>query len=118
MATKKDETIEIPERIEFEYEGTKYIMEFDRDTATQTEKVYDVSLPDISAGKITAMEALFAGSFMKHHPNIKPTTIETFKNMMGDKVSLYKALVGMYSTCISTLLDEPEQGKAISWAAK
>ena len=118
MAKKTEETLDVPERIEFDYEGTKYIMEFDRDTAMQTEKAYDDSLPDLRAGKITAMEALFAGSFMKHHPNIKPSTVDRFRDMMGDKVELYRNLTAMYSVCISALLAEPEEGNAISWAAK
>ena len=115
MATKKETKLEDVNQIRFNWNGTEYIMEFDRDTAMQTEKGFDLSMNDIRSGKLSALEALFAGSFLKHHPNMKQTTIDTIFQSMPNKTELFKTLVAMYSSCINTLLQEPDEGNAISW---
>lgn len=115
MATKKTDQAVIPERLEFTDNGAKYILEFDRETAMETEKLFDISLGDIRAGKLSSMEGLFYGAFLKHHPNIKQTTMDKFKDRMGDKMTLYRYLAGMFAACVESLLSEPDEGNAISW---
>ena len=104
-------------RITFDYEGTEYTMEFDRDTVAQTEKVFDITIGDVRDGKIGAFEGLFYGAFLKHHPNMKPATVENFMRLMPDKMSLFRNLAIMYMNCVNTLLEDPEPGKAIGWKA-
>ena len=104
-------------RITFNYEGTEYIMEFDRDTVAQTEKAFDISIGDVRDGKISAFEGLFYGAFFKHHPNIKQATVENFMKLMPDKQGVFRNLAIMFGNCVNTLLDEPEEGNAISWEA-
>lgn len=104
-------------RIKFNYEGTEYIMEFDRDTVAQTEKMFDISIGDVRDGKISAFEGLFYGAFLKHHPNIKQTTVDNFMKLMPDKQGIFRNLAMMFGNCVNTLLDEPDEGNAISWEA-
>lgn len=113
----KEETKKDVSQIKFEYNGTEYIMEFDRESVAQTEKLFDFSIADVRDGKISAFEALFYGAFLKHHPNIKPTTVELFMKKMPNKQEVFKNLAAMYNDCISTLLEEPEEGEALSWTA-
>lgn len=104
--------------ISFDYNGTTYTMEFDRESIAQTEKMFDFSISDVRAGKVSAFEALFHGAFLKHHPNIKPATVELFMRKMPDKQELFKLLATMYSESINTLLEEPDEGEALTWTAK
>lgn len=108
---------EAASRIELVYEGTTYTMEFDRSTVLETEKAFGLSISDVQSGRLSAFDALFRGSFMKHHPNMKPSTMDAIMGRMPDKIGLYTALVGMYLENINTLMGEPEEGKAISWTA-
>lgn len=111
--TKQEEV----SQIKFTYEGTEYIMEFDRDTVAQVEKAFDISISDVRDGKVSAFYGLFYGSFWKHHPNIKQQTVENFMKLMPDKQAMFRNLAMMYGNCVNTLLDEPEEGNAISWEA-
>ena len=111
--TKQEEITQI----KFKYEGTEYIMEFDRDTVAQTEKAFDISIADVSDGKVSAFYGLFYGAFLKHHPNIKQTTVENFMQLMPDKQGMFRNLAMMFGNCVNTLLDEPDEGNAISWTA-
>lgn len=104
--------------ISFDYNGTTYTMEFDRDTIAQTEKMFDFSIGDVRAGKISAFEALFHGAFLKHHPNIKQSTVDLFMRKLPNKQELFRNLATMYSESISTLLEEPDEGEALTWTAK
>lgn len=111
--TKQEEITQI----KFKYEGTEYIMEFDRDTVSQTEKAFDISIADVRDGKISAFYGLFHGAFLKHHPNIKTPTVEKLLELMPDKQGMFRNLAMMYGNCVNTLLDEPDEGNAISWTA-
>lgn len=116
MATKNMKPEEVTQ-IKFKYEGTEYIMEFDRETVAQTEKMFDISIADVRDGKISAFEGLFYGAFLKHHPNIKQTTVDNFMKLMPDKQGIFRNLAMMFGNCVNTLLDEPDEGNAISWQA-
>lgn len=117
--TKKTTAAKVPvddvNSIKFEYNGTEYIMEYDRDSALQAENLYNISLADIRAFKLSTFSSLFSGAFIKHHPNMKPRQIDTFFDMMPRKADLFKNLVTMYATSINSLLEEPEEGKALNW---
>lgn len=109
---------EAPSRISFEYEGTEYVMEFDRESVIQTEKAFGISVADVRNGSVSSFQGLFHGAFLKHHPNIKPYTVEKFMELMPNKVDMFQELALMYLTCLDSLFSEPEEGKAISWTAK
>lgn len=114
----KNETEKEISKMVFDYEGTTYTMEFDRASAAQTEKIFDISINDVRDAKISSFQGLFYGAFLKHHPNIKSSTVDKFFELMPNKQDVYANLAIMYGECINSLLDEPEQGKAISWKAQ
>lgn len=106
-----------PEYVEIEYNGSKFRLEFDRDSVRRTETMFDISPQDLFSGKVTVMQAVFQGAFIKNHPNAKTTTINGLWSSITDKTGLYEALVAMYYSTVSELLEEPEEGKAVSWKA-
>jgi hypothetical protein len=104
-------------KIEFEFEGVKYVLEFDRDSVVQTEKLFDVSVSDVVKMKMSAFDALFFGAFIKNHSDVEHETVERIQELMPDKMELLKSLAAMFAECVNTLFEEPEEGKAISWTA-
>ncbi len=112
MAEQKPKSI-----IKFSYEGSDFLLEYDRESAERAESLFGISPTEVFTGKVTVMKALFAGAFIKHHPKAKTTTIDALWDLMPDKDELYKTLVGMYMNTVGTLLEDPEEGKALSWEA-
>ena len=101
--------------IKFESNGTTYTLEFNRDSVRKAEKLYDISLSELTSGKTSTVESLFYAAFIMHHPNIKRGVMEGFFEQMGDKTALYEALVTMYVETANATLSEPEEGKALAW---
>ena len=106
-------------RITFEWNGSEYVLEFDRDSAVKAEEGYGISMRELSAGKASTAYDLFACAFIKHHPRIKGSTVKAIYDQMTDKVGLNEQLMQMYAEAAGSLLDDPDdEGKAISWKAK
>ena len=103
-------------KLKMTYNGADYYMEFDRATAEATEKELGVSVSDLTAMRITVFPSLFHGSLLKHHPNMKQKTVDMLFEKLAGKRELYAKLVEMYVETIQTLLDEPAEGEAVSWA--
>lgn len=103
--------------IKFDYNGTTYVLEFDRESAVRAERMYDISMSELQSGKSYLAEALFAAALAKHHPKMKSSTAKTLFDLMEDKVGLYTKLTGMYAAAAGSLLDDPsDEGKAITWS--
>lgn len=116
MATAKKTAEEQPLKyISFEYNGTTYTMEFNRKTAALAERQYGFSLSELQSGKLSYLPDLFKCSLMMHHPKMKENTADNLYNLMDDKYGLMMALVELYANGVNSLLDSPEEGKAISW---
>jgi len=112
MAAKKDVSC-----IKFEYKGVKYRLEYDRDSAMQAEKAYDVSLMDVKDAKMSALSGMFKGAFIKNHPETSPELMDEIFAAFTNKGELYRTLALMYTDCLAWLIEEPEEGNAISWTA-
>lgn len=121
--TKKDAAVDeetefdVPDSISFDYSGKHYELGFDRASAKRAEKQYNISLGELTSGKVSVVQDLFMASFLKNHEKTKPSTMLRIFNAMSDKDALYQALVGMYAECANSVLEEPEEGNAISWKA-
>lgn len=102
--------------IEFDYQDKHYTLEFDRSTAAAAERRYGISLNEVLDGKLTYLPPMFAAAFLKHHPRVPQAKIDEIYDQMGDKQGLMEGLLGMYAETVMTLMEEPEEGKAISWA--
>ena len=101
-------------QLTFSYNGKDYVLEYTRNTVRQMESngfVADV----IDRKPMTVLPALFAGAFLAHHRHEKTEVVEEIYSKLGDKHSLIEKLAEMYNEPISTLLDEPEEGKNLEW---
>lgn len=117
--TEKNEVIAeeetIATEIVFTDNGVQYTLGFDRASAMKAEKMFDLSLNEAMSGKSSAIQSLFYGAFIKNHPHIKPRTVQQLWEKLTDKQGLYEALVAMYGNTAGSVLEEPEEGKGISW---
>lgn len=105
----------VPTEIVFTDNGVQYTLGFDRASAMKAEKLFDLSLNEAMSGKSSAIQNLFYAAFIKNHPHIKPRTVQSLWEKLTDKQSLYQALVAMYGNTAGSVLEEPEEGKGISW---
>lgn len=102
--------------IKFEYEGTTYILEYDRASAMKAEEMYDISMQGISKGHIAAMDGLLKGAFIKHHPNMREDVKEKFVNSFANKKDMYPILIQGYGECVTSLFEDGTDAKnAIKW---
>lgn len=112
MADTKD-----PTRVVIDYEGTKYTIEYNRDAVRQLEDAYDFSADSLSKGKVAKLPDLFYVGFAMHHPSMKRSTSDAIFEAVGDKEGLLKVLMTLYYNTVSSLFDEPAEGKALTWKA-
>lgn len=103
-------------RLNFEYDGKEYCLEFTRSTVREMERKGFVA-SDLSDKPLSTLPELFAGAFKAHHPTERKAVIDEIYNLMPDKQGLISCLAEMYSEPINALLDEPEgnQGNVIKW---
>lgn len=102
-------------QIKFEYKGVKYVLEYDRESAMQAEKMFDISIGDVRDLKISAFDGLFKGAFLKHHSTVDQDLVEEIMGCFSNKVELFKNLAAMFGDCVTSLLAEPDEGNAIRW---
>ena len=114
----KTKDVEVPKTVVLSWEGTDYTIEYDRDSVSRIERGFGVTVEDIQKGSITAFQSIFFGGFFKHHPNIKKSTLEQLYDATPDKMELFKVLVEMYMENVNSLIDEPAEGKALSWSVR
>lgn len=122
-ATRKTDVIEeapeIPTEIVFRDEtGVEFTLGFDRESAMKAEQLYNLSLNEVMSGKVSAIRSLFSAAFIKNHPHAKPQTVQRLWEALENKQGLYEALLAMYANSAGSLLEEPEEGKGISWGVR
>lgn len=121
MAKKEAQDDKVKRTIEFEWNGSRYTMEFSRRSAELLERKFDINVADMISNqniKITDLPILFSASLMMHHPNMKQSTVDELYSLMDDKQSLMAALIEMLAATIMDVFEEPEEGKAISWTRR
>lgn len=101
-------------KISFEYEGKTYTLEYTRNSVRQMERRGFVP-EDITSKPMTVLPDLFAGAFLANHNQLKREKIDKIYELLSDKQKLIAALTEMYNDTIETLLEEPEEGKNLSW---
>ncbi len=106
------------ESITFEYNGATYVMEYNRRALEMLEKKFDVNVMEMLQGNVSISDLpnLFRCSLLMHHPRMSQPVIEKMYEMMADKAGLMTALVELAGVAASTVFEEPEEGKAISWS--
>lgn len=93
----------------FNYEGTDYILEFDRKSVKMAEQRLGLTADafvDTKVPKVTDIENLFHAALLKHHPSIKQDTVERLYDLQDDKQGLLADLMQMYIEVITPMLSD------------
>lgn len=105
--------------ITFEYEGTKYTLEFNRNTVRSMEN-QGFRVDEMQGRPMTMLPQLFAGAFQMHHRFLKRDVIEEIYEHMGEKEKLLEKLGELYNAPMEALFADPEEdkGNVITWTAE
>lgn len=105
--------------ITFEYEGTKYTLEFNRNTVRTMEN-QGFRVNELEDRPMTMLPQLFAGAFQMHHRWLKRDVIDEIYEHMGEKDKLLEKLGELYNAPMEALLSDPEEdkGNVITWTAE
>ncbi len=102
-------------KIEFEYEGTKYCLEYSRDAIKVMER-QGFDLNKFMSQPMTSIDLAFEGAFLKNHRNIKAAKVKDIYQALGNKNELANELLDMISETYNSLFeDEENSGKNIEW---
>lgn len=102
-------------KIEFNYEGRDYTLEYTRETVKEMEKQGFVASKVLEA-PVSMLPELFAGAFKAHHKYVNRKVIDAIFDKMTNKRALVDKLSQMYSETISTLMEDgEEEGNEIMW---
>lgn len=102
-------------QIRFEYEGTNYVLEFNRNAIRKMERDGFVAA-DIQRKPMTILPDLFAGAFIMHQPYMKRDKIDKIFGKMKDRMKLVERLGVMFNEPLEAMLDEPEEDAGnVSW---
>ena len=105
-----------PGRVNFEYKGKSYCLEFSLDTIMQMEAA-GFRRGDLGVMPATRIKQLWAGAFMKNHRrDTSSTIIEELYGEMKGREKLLQTLAEMYSSALSNLMPDAEQGN-VEWTA-
>lgn len=103
------------DKIEFVYNGSTYIMEFDRKSIVRAEENLGLGIKEMQEMGISTFPKLFHAALLKHHPRIKESTVDMLYGKMSEKNDLLQTLGQMYADVVQSLFEEPAEGEAISW---
>lgn len=103
-------------KIEFEYEGTKYCLEYNRDAIKIMEK-QGFDLNNFMAQPMSSVDLAFEGAFLKNHRNIRAAKVKEIYDGLGHKRELANELLDMISETYNSLFEDDEEklGKNIEW---
>lgn len=102
-------------KIEFEYEGTKYCLEYSREAIKVMEK-QGFDLNKFMSQPMTSIDLAFEGAFIKNHRTIKAKKVKDIYQALGNKNELANELLDMISETYNSLFeDEENSGKNIEW---
>lgn len=102
-------------KINITYKGEVFTLEYDRASIKLLEHAGFVS-DEFLKKPMNNVELVFAGAFLKNHPNLPQTKIDDIYKSCKDKSGLVSHLNAMIQETYDALLEEPEgdEGNA-SW---
>lgn len=105
-------------KLEFNYQGKDYTLEYTRESVKQMEREGFVA-GDILAKPMLTLPKLFAGAFKAHHKyDVKQKQIEEIFDLFSNKNALIEKLAEMYHEPFEALMDDAaDEGNAIAWEA-
>lgn len=103
-------------KIEFEYEDTKYCLEYNREAIKIMEK-QGFDLNGFMAQPLNSIELAFEGAFIKNHRSIRASKVKEIYEALGQKRELANQLLDMISETYNTLFEDnqDETRKNIEW---
>ena len=104
-------------KLNFEYKGKEYTLEYTRESIKQMEREGFVA-SDIATKPMNTLPQLFAGAFKAHHKfDTKQKQIDEIFSMFKSKNALIEKLAEMYAEPLEELMDDSDEGNAIAWEA-
>ena len=104
-------------KIEFNYEGKDYTLEYDRKSIKIME-ANGLKINDIAEQPVSMIEILWQGAFLKNHKNEKTETIEKIYEKIPNRSDLNAGLISMFTETYTSLIgdsDEKDDSKNIEW---
>lgn len=104
-------------KIEFDYEGEHYTLEYNRKSVEMLEK-NGFKLDGFESKLMTNIPLLFHGAFFMHHPTMVVSKVDEIYDNLSDKKQIAAQLYGMVAETYNTLFEENEEGedtKKIEW---
>ena len=88
-------------------EGKEYILEYNRQSVQQIEKM-GFSIEEISKKPMTMFPLMFRGAFIKNHKYIKDSEITEIYDKISKKSVLHDRLMDRISECYISLSDKED----------
>lgn len=104
-------------KIEFNYEGKDYTLEYDR-KAIKIMEANGLEIKKIEDQPFSMTEILWQGAFLKNHKHEKPETIQKIYEKIKDKSDLNAGLISMLSETYTSIMgdsEEDDETKKIEW---
>ena len=104
-------------QLNFEYKNKEYTLEYTRESVKQMEREGFVA-EDIITKPMLTLPKLFAGAFKAHHKfDVKQKQIDEMFELFKNKGALIEKLAEMYHEPMEALMDDVDEGNAITWDA-
>jgi hypothetical protein len=107
-------------KIEFEYEGEQFTLEFTARTVREMER-QGFALANLDNSPMTTLPDLFRGAFKAHHKNVSKKKVDAIYEALDEKEELLHALATMYYEPIAHLMGQDDENveekdeKKVSW---
>ena len=104
-------------KIEFEYQGVNYTLEYNRDAIRYMEGE-GLNIDEVQSKPLTMIEILWKGAFFKNHKTEKINKIEEIYKCIPNKTELHNALSQMFYEAYAVLIGDAEEvddSKNINW---
>lgn len=93
-------------KIEFDYDGTHYTLEYNRNSVALIEK-QGFCVEDFAKKPMLMLPLAFEGLFYKNHKTVSRETVEKIYDKMQGKETLMKTIAEMLNETYSSLQSEP-----------
>ena len=100
-------------KIELEYKGAKYTLEYNR-ASVKILEAQGFKVDELLDKPMTNIELMFQCAFIKNHPNTQLTTINEILNECPDKNDLLATLKVMIDETYESLRSETNSGN-VTW---
>lgn len=97
-------------KIEFEDNGEKYVLEYNRE-AIKIMEAQGFSINEMTSKPMTMLPLAFQGLFYKNHRKVKKSYIDECYDRFSDKEKLIEIIGDMLAESYNSLTDEVENDK-------